>query len=477
MPAPTITVPDKTPEEILADKTASDAAVAQLEAAKKVPEDVVKEWLSDTVSIPVKKEDKPEETKKPSEAAPKQDEKPKPVAKKSVKKSAAPAPVRLEAPEPDYEKIAEASARGVTEALKAKPAESQEQPPADQSFLDDSDRRKLPMLKKMEEMFPDRYKGLEKKYVENAKAVAEYQSKWEAEHPDDAFDPQAEEHNDFYAKHNVEWDDDDAVDARAELVAERKLGKVNQKTEEELRLLKLKERQEEFDKDPVNVQEAITIDRKVFELAGGDFPKILKPDGTVDAEVMQKIQEENPVAAEIILPEVMNIRRHCNEILKLEKGIVDFNPQNPMHKFLSDYASRQEAEILALPKQDQVNGEGKKFAKAEDFEKMSDKQKAGHYRLTARDINMLMAIEFGTRAAKRVQSEIKRLETLALKMGYSKGNPAPAKTPAAPPQAKPEPEEEIESPTTTGAALPTPSARESAKPQQNGASAFFGKDW
>ena len=166
------TTEEKTPAQLEAEKTAATA-----EAIKQTPQDVINDVFGSPESKP--REKNPDEAKKP-DAKVEGDEAKKAEAKKpaAAKK---PAPKPVEKPETKAEpltadQVAEAAARGVASAMKkeAPVAADPEKKEKDEPWLSDHDKRTIPILEKMEQMFPDRCKGLADKFRSEAKVVAEY---------------------------------------------------------------------------------------------------------------------------------------------------------------------------------------------------------------------------------------------------------------------------------------------------------------
>lgn len=430
------------------------------------PQEVINEFFADRLNNKPGTKKEPETPETPPVKPAKKPEVKKPAAKKPV---VTPEPVAA----PDYEAIATAAGRGVAEAMRTKEPEKTE--PADETgFLTEEERERLPILDRMESMKPDRYKGLRGKYIANLKEIESYQKAWERENPGDVFDPEDKAHNDFYAKHTLDWNELDERKAIADIVADSRVKEVEGRTNAELKELRTREKSREL--EPSILAESLNADRKVFELIGGEFPNLLTKEGALDATVFAALQEKDPLALEIVTPEVLNIRRHCAEMLKLEREAVEFDPKNPMHNFLAGYASRQEAEILALAKADQVT-DGKKFATSEQWGAMTEKERAKHWRLTASDLNTIFATEFGQKLADRLEMERKRIERFAPKYGYTKGQSGNEPPPK--PAVKPEDEEaeEITSPETTGVVITTPAAKSGQHTPKNGTGAFFDKNW
>lgn len=369
------------------------------------------------------------------------------------KKKAKPAPPVIDRPDPEeiIERTAAATAKVITDAIRPQtPAPGTAAP--DTSFMTDSEKRKLPVLERMAAMYPDRYKDITRKYVDNLKAIAEYQSAWEKENPGEAFDPDDKQHNDFYAKHELGWDEDDETEARVEMAADKRIKAIEEKTGAKLTELEAREKRREL--EPQVFAESKRVGKQVFDIVGGAFKDLLNENGYTKADVLKKIQDEDPLAAQVIFNEVSQIEAWAAENYKLFNGAVAFDAQNPVHGFLAKFAAAQEQDILALPKEEQRNAEGKKFAKSTDFVRMPEEKRASYYTLSVSELNNLLAAEFGAKAAKALESERKRIDEMAQKYGYTKANGA-TPLPVTPPPVEDDAPAQI---TTTRVPITTPGA-------------------
>jgi hypothetical protein len=440
-------------------KTAEELELEKLNAAPQADKDALADFTRDILG---QEKPKPEDPVKPAP--------PKPRATK-VKTPAKPAPAPVAAPEVDHEALAEAVSRGVATAMA--PKEPPKTPVKDEfEDLPEKEQRKIPVLKELEAMFPDRYKGLANNYAQNLKAVVKYQEEWEKENPDKEFDPEAEEHNGFYAKHVVDWDEDDFAEALAEIKVKK--ARTELKAESDQRLTAIEKREQAREFEPQAHLEAKRVARDVFNALGDDqFKDVVDARGMVNQALAAKVIAEDPMAADIIFPEVVKIERLCAESFRLHNGVTDFDKSNPDHQFLANFATTQESEIQALPKSKQFNEDGKRFATAADFNRMTPEQQSRHYRLSAQDLNNLLAADLGARAKARLVGERTRLEAMAKKYGYTKGG-LPNE-----PVHTPEPEPDNDKPvavTTKGVPVgSTASTARDHKPQN--ADAALAREW
>jgi hypothetical protein len=463
---PAATAPEK-PVEKTPEQLAAEAKAA--EAAKPAPQEVINEFFAEVVTPAKPKEKGDEKPPKPARPTVKKPD-PKPAAR-PPKPASKPAREPEPAPALNAEELAVAVGKGVADAMAARQPEKPADAPDALAGLTEEEQQQVPVMAKMEAMYPGKYKGIKDKYVSNAKAVNEYKSAWEVENPDKPFDPEDTEHDKFFAKHTLDWNENDEMRAQAKLIAEEEVAAVRNSTQSELEALRQRERAREA--EPTIANESLAIDRAVFNLFDGEFKNILDANGAVNAEVIKKIESEDPIAYEMVLPEVLNLRKHGQELIRLDRGLVKFDKANPMHAFIGQFATRQEAEILALPKAQQEDAQGKKYATSAEWRQMTPQQRTKHWTLTSKELNALMAAEFGAGLKKRVDAEKSRQVRLAEKLGFVKGEkskPAGAKpgdTPA------PETDDEVESPENTPVRTHVPGSSPQPPTPQNAAAAFF----
>lgn len=386
--------------------------------------------------MPAAKEDKKEE--KPAAKV----EKPVVVAKKVKAKSK---PAVVEPEPPDYDGMTEAVSRGVAAALKPKEEEKVEA--KDDEGMSEDDKELLPILTKMAELRPDRYKNLRRDYIINRKAILDYQKQWEKENPDKEFNDSDEEHNAFFDKHSVDWKDGDEVAARAEIIADRRVEKALEGTKQELGAIKKRALAQES--EPQAWTEKKRNGKKMVEGLGDEFKALINEDGTPNKELIAKLRKDDPLAADVVLPQLGQLEELAAESYRLHQGIVDFDMNNPAHKYLNDFALKETAAIQALPKAEQRDDKGRMFASTMEYGKMSKDKQAKHYTLTYQDLNNLLTAEIAGQTRKFLMQERQKFEEKAKVYGYAKnGN---GKPPAVKEEVeKPEMVTSIAEPITTG---------------------------
>ncbi len=115
--------------------------------------------------------------------------------------------------------------------------------------LDVEDREVLSVLQKMEEANP-RNKGLAARTREFWKKEEAYQQKWEAEHPDDEFDPDAKEHAGFYKRNEPEFNQAEFNSTKESIREDRLVARARDEARKEyaekLKPIEAKQREEEI---------------------------------------------------------------------------------------------------------------------------------------------------------------------------------------------------------------------------------------
>ena len=118
-------------------------------------------------------------------------------------------------PEPiDYEKLASTTAEAATRAaVEAVKQQSPAAPVDEEVTLPASEQRRVNYLKRLEQLYPDKYADVASRYEKSYKEIEKYQRKWEQANPGETFDPEAQEHTSFFEKNAVDWEDEDYAEA------------------------------------------------------------------------------------------------------------------------------------------------------------------------------------------------------------------------------------------------------------------------
>ena len=330
----------------------------------------------------------------------------------------------------DPEKIAEAAARGTVKALDERDAarEKDKKPATEQDphpYLDERQKRKLPVLEQMEKMFPEEYKGIKAKYAASMKALQEYQAEWQKENPDKDWNAEDKEHNEFFTKNDVDWDSEDYAEAAAEVKSDVKVTKAKDewKKESEGEFKKITDKERARELEPLAVGESVRNARSLFESLGDEeWAKVRLPNGAVNEEVLRKLNVDDPDKTGMIIQSAVNLEKLTAEHFRIFNGIVPFDLNKTEHKVLSDYAIAQENAMLELPPQDRTDADNRMFATAKEYYAMTKAEQKHHWTFTMGDLNTLLAADFSTNLKKQLANEEAKALRMAEKRGYKKVN-------------------------------------------------------
>lgn len=331
---------------------------------------------------------------------------PKPVAKPVAK----PDPSRY-----DREAVVEAAriaAREATLAVnrEAQPPVSGTPTPSPDPLADlsEDERDTILTLREMESIYPDKYKGLAEKYTKGQHIIREYVKNWERDNPDQPFDEEDPEHDAFYAEHDVEYEN---AHFRA---AERSLWT---KQAEERLMQKLSPKLEEIDqREALRMSSGIIADsvndsaKSFWSALGDEYKEVIKEDGTVNREALNRISDADPMAFEVLADHATRLESEVGELRKLmiieghKAPLAKFNPQNPLHVQLGQFTSNLERRLMLLPEAKRKDGNGRMFLPAEKYYSQTDRE--GFWTLGFNDIRDAIVHHY----QKSAKSMLDRLE-------------------------------------------------------------------
>lgn len=307
------------------------------------------------------------------------------------------------------ETVAQTAVRAAVEANKAAQPKPEKQTDAEDA-LSDADKRDLEVFKYLEKQAPDKYKGAAKQFIKFTSEYERYRTKWEEENPDKPFDPQAEEHDPFYEKHQPKHDPTDLEEAKINMRLEQKLKERD--VEHDARYGQLETRLLEKDLAPV-------IDRKAGEAVAAmvgevdkDLAKVLLEKGP-DA-----VAEADPIAFDVLDKSAADLRGALTELEKLShpSGRFRFDKNNPIHDSLDRFAVGLERSIKGLPMDEQIR-DGKMFATQTELRSIPENQRGRYWVLTPEDIGAHLVQETAAASKKIIESERARIEKYAKSRG------------------------------------------------------------
>lgn len=455
------TVPDQKPVTPAAEAPKPDAKAeakpaAPAEKPKKVDSEALSQftarWLGDKPPKDAEKKDKKDDKDKEKPAAKEKEKegegddkaaKPKPPTPKATPKTTT---------APDYDKIAAAAAEGATRALAAIQKDDQKDRQATnepkQRELPEAERRKIETLKLMEKRNPEKYKGISDKYRNAIVAGLDYADQWEKENPGETFADDDPEHEEFFAKNNVNWDDDDFLDARAEMLLEPKVKEATKEVSQRLEQFEAKEKEREL-APKIDRHQAFTA-KSFFTSVGSDMAGMINEDGTFNKELYDKLSAEDAIRVDIAIANAQNfVEPVAGEIMKLYEGVTKLDLKRQDHQFINNLAVEAERGIMSLPEEQRMNDRGEIFATAAEYNRMNAEQRRKHWTLSAKDLSDIVASEAAQRTKSQIENEVKKVQRWTKSKSLLSGTRT--ETPGRMAEQNPQPDDDKPtSPTITG---------------------------
>lgn len=402
---------------------------------------------------------KPVEEDKEPEPEPAAEKPKKPKAAPTEDKEPEPKPKRKAKPEIDPIELAEATGRSIARELareKAPPApkEPEVEPDLPEEFAPD-----VAVFEEMARMNPKQYAGIKRELAKYAKAEDEYTAKWEADHPGEEFDPESDEHNDFYKRIRPKYEQRDFEAAKESLIEQRAVAKAEER---------LRQRQEEMEQ---RREKASTIQPEVDREMIGLMGEMLTEADPENAELakdwasIQTLDEKNPPLADVMITVHNEIKPVIEATKRLFRGIDQYDQNKPAHQRIAAMVNDAENQVSRLPLKDRYDDQGRLFATQDEYVKMSPTEKARHWYVGEQE---LMAIVHG-----QAKQQTKVLYEALKKQieRYSRVNGTPPKQQPKAQQDEPKPREDTSSPSVSGrATLPGDGTPANNKPAS-------GKDW
>lgn len=375
-------------------------------------------------SKPVEKPAEPAKTPEPAKV------------QEPAKPAETPAPVKTivgkkKQPTPATDPVAIATA-AATAALKAQAQPAPRPDPVRQDpseLLKDVDQHELAVAKYLGETNP-KYKGADKLILEHIKKAESYAARWEQQNPGKSFNPEDEEHNDFYTSLEKPWSDHEFRMAEAEMAAERIVERRSKGSQ--AKITELEQEHAVVELKPIVTQ---TFHAAASALASGVGEEVLKE---ITTSGFDKFAEKDPVAAGEIGLALESIRPLIDTIIQLDepKGRIKYNEKNQQHQQWARLLLEKEAQYVGS--QDES---GNTYVSRQDWARMSDADRYKKAYLTADHLVAEVVADAVESTKVRIQKERDRIKKAAIAMGFAepgstpvtkKQDPEPAKTPEAP---------------------------------------------
>ena len=339
--------------------------------------------------------EKEEETEPEEELEPEEDEAPKKR-------------LRRKEPAPSMADMAKLAGQAAAEAIRESDRVSKELPEEVESVqLDDDDQGTYDVFDQMEKVNPDKYKGIKGKFANFVDASKSYQKEWISNNPDEAFDPESDEHVDFYAKNEPKYTQSDFKKAEKRVDMADVLGEVEKKYQDRIEELedRISRRTESQPKAKDSAEGAI---KEMVAQVSPDMEKVINEKGLEEAEksdplVFDKISGAADTLSTMVYEIEQNQSKH---------GTFAPNSRNETHKVVADFVKGREQYVKSLPSDQQV-WNGKRFATNSEYNRMPQGDRDKHWTMDS----SLLKNELIKTISESVNSEIEQSRKMLERYG------------------------------------------------------------
>lgn len=352
-----------------------------------------------------KKEDKKVETRvkeeteaEPAEAKPEKEEVK--LGKTIVtKKQAAPEPIDTSK---SFTDAVNALAKAVQPQTKPEVASS----PRPEDALKEDDRQEYILAKYLSDTNP-KFKGAEKIVLEHIKKSEDYAARWEAANPGKLFNPDDDDHNEFYDSLVKPWTERDFRKAEISMEADQIVDR------------KLKGSQAKMDKleqDNARI-ELIPAVEKTFQSAAAYLARSVGEDvhEKITKYGFSKLEEEDPITAQVLAETLGPLQPIIETIIQIDdaRGRFALDPKNPLHQKWNEILIDGEAKCAGMKdEQDRL------FCTRASYAQMNSVQRQKHWYLTP-DHLVAGVVDYAAKnAASIIKTEKERQKKIAESLGY-----------------------------------------------------------
>lgn len=277
--------------------------------------------------------------------------------------------------------------------------------------LSDEEKGELEVFREMAKVAPQ-FKELPRQYLGYLKKAEDYQRNWEKENPAKEFDPESDDHDGFFSKHQPKYSELAYKNAIADMAVRRSGNKEIEQLTAKQKSLEAELAAREL--DPVINQTSIGALAEVIKVINPEILKSIEKDG------FQKYAEANEVEADLIREVANRMGPFIAGLLQFDdpNGRIPFNRENPAHVEAVRYLREKEIEISKKPWKDRMDDNGKIIVPRAQYFGMTETQKAQHSYL---DTNMLLQLrvqEEAEKAQAQYEKDVKKAEARAKKLGW-----------------------------------------------------------
>lgn len=304
------------------------------------------------------------------------------------------------------EAAAAAASAAVTAAM-PKPSGSTTRAEVPEDDLPEDYRHEFEVAKHLGTINP-KYKDAAQKVLNEYARVSDYARSWESQNPGKVFDPESEDHNEFYESLEKPWSDHEFREAEIDMVAERKAAAKMEGTN-----AKLKEIEERHARQELAGVAQQTINSVAVLLAQNADQAAHE---AIVKEGFQKFQEADPITAEALVDELNRLAP------RIQTAIVVDDPQQRVS--FDARKNRDQAEWLEYLYEKEAayagttDDSGKLFASRAEFVKLPPAQRARRWYLTPNHLISEMVADAVNAVKARVEKERERGKKVAAALGY-----------------------------------------------------------
>lgn len=369
---------------------------------------------------------------------------------------------RTKEPEIDPIALAEATGREIAREMAREKAPVQPKEPEVELELPEEFARDVQVFDEMAKMKPKEYGDIRKKLAKYAKAEDDYRTKWEQEHPDEEFDPDSDEHDDFYKRIKPDYEQRDFESAKESLIEQRAAARAEERLRQEFEQRE-KQREQAGQIKPEIEREMVGLMGDMLKEADPDNAELAK-----DWASIQLLDEKNPLLADVMVGVHNETRPVLEATRRLFRGIDRPDQNNAAHQRVFALISETEEQVKKMPLKERYDEEGRLFATQDEYSKMNPAERQKHWYIGE---NELAAVVRGKAIGQTkiiYQRERQRIER------YTKGGSKTEQTKRQP-QEEHAPKHVTTSPSVSGrSTLPGDGTPNASKPS-NGKDWFFNK--
>lgn len=250
----------------------------------------------------------------------------------------------------------------------------------------------------------DGVKGVGKKFRDGVVKMKEYRRKWEAEHPGEEWDAEADEHSAYYEKVMPDVPSRLIRAAEARIAADDTIEKKTRGIKEENAELKRKV----FDAEvaPVIAQ---TTDAMLIDIAASIGDEVGEAIRTPDG--VKKLEESDPVAVEVIRGFASHAAALNVELTRISRsnGLYKVSDSNPAHQEIRGIVKTAQEQIKAMPRKQRV-WKGKEFATHAEWGLMTPAEQENHWILDEERIRAIITEQYREAAKASYEREMAKIE-------------------------------------------------------------------